>query len=99
MPFWMAGSTLLNVLLLLPFERLNNSAWHLATAALAIQVLAVVFSLIAPAPINARIAKWTPESLPQDWSAQEKRWDVYHSVRTCGLVLAFALLPLSIGAR
>src|SRR5258707_269285 len=33
MPFWMAGSTLLNLSLLLPFEHLNKSAWHLAATA------------------------------------------------------------------
>jgi uncharacterized membrane protein len=99
MPFWMSGSTVLNFLLLLPFERLNRSAWHFAAIAFVIQVFAVVFSLLAPVPINNRIAKWTPTSLPGDWRSQEHRWDVYHFVRTCGLVLAFALLVLSFGAR
>ena len=97
MPFWFAGSTLLNLLLLLPFANLNPSAWHLAAIALAIQVCAVVFSLIGPVPINNRIAKWSPESLPEDWQAQERRWDLYHWLRTCGLVLAFAFLVLSVG--
>ncbi|MGB6943818.1 MAG: hypothetical protein WBE37_15575, partial [Bryobacteraceae bacterium] len=50
MPFWMAGSTLLNLLLLLPFEHLNSAAWHLAAIAFMIQVLAVLFSLIGPVP-------------------------------------------------
>jgi hypothetical protein len=72
MPFWMAGSTLLNLLLLPPFEHLNKPAWHLAAIALGIQILAVVFSLLGPVPINNRIAKWTPESLPSDWQAQER---------------------------
>jgi hypothetical protein len=99
MPFWMAGSTLLNLLLLMPFEHLNESAWRLAAIAFAIQAIAVVFSLIAPVPINNRIAKWTPNSLPEDWSAQEHRWDIYHSLRTCGLILAFASLALSFRAR
>lgn len=99
MPFWMAGSTLLNLLLILPFEHLNESAWRLAAVAFAIQVLAVVFSLVAPVPINNRIAKWTPKSIPEDWNAQEHRWDMYHFVRTCGLVVAFALLSLSFSAR
>ena len=99
MPFWMAGSALLNLLLLLPFENLTQSAWRLAAIAFAIQVVAVVFSLIAPVPINNRITKWTPKSLPEDWGAQEHRWDIYHFVRTCGLVLAFALLALSFGTR
>ncbi len=97
MPFWMSASTLLNLLLLLPFEHLSESAWRLVAIAFALQVLAVVFSLAFPVPINNRIAKWTPDSLPADWQTQERRWDTYHWLRTCGLVVAFALLVLSLG--
>ena len=99
MPFWMAASTLLNLLLLLPFAHLNGSAWRFAAIALAIQVVAVLFSLAAPVPINNRIAKWTPKSLPSDWRALEHRWDLYHWLRTSGLVAAFVLLALSIAAH
>jgi len=99
MPFWMAGSTLLNLLLLLPFEHLNKTAWRLASIAFAIQVFAVLFSLVGPVPINNRIVKWTPQSLPDDWQVQERRWDLFHWVRTCGLVVAFAVLILSVGVR
>jgi uncharacterized membrane protein len=99
MPFWMAGSTLLNLLLLLPFEHLNDSAWRFAAVAFTIQLFAVVFSLVGLVPINNRIAKWVPESLPEDWQAQEHRWDQYHWMRTCGLILAFAILVLSLGTR
>jgi uncharacterized membrane protein len=99
MPFWMAGSALLNLLLLLPFEHLNESAWRFAAVAFTIQVFAVVFSLVGPVPINNRIVKWTPESLPEDWQAQEHRWDRYHWLRTCGLIVAFAILILSVGVR
>jgi len=99
MPFWMSGSTLFSLLVILPFEHLNASAWRLAAVAFAIQVLAVVFSLVAPVPINNRIAKWTPKSLPEDWNAQEHRWDLYHLGRTCALIVAFALLALSFSAR
>jgi hypothetical protein len=99
MPFWMAGSTLLNLRLLLSFEHLNESAWRFAAIALAIQALAVLFSLVAPVPINKRIAKWTPKSLPEDWSTQQHRWDAYHFGRAFGLVLAFAVLAVSFGAR
>ena len=97
MPFWMTGSTLLNLLLLLPVGHLNSAAWHLAAIALTIQVCAVLFSLAGPVPINNRIAKWTPESLPKNWRAQEHRWDLYHWLRTCGLVAAFAILVVSVG--
>jgi uncharacterized membrane protein len=98
MPFWMVGSAVLNLLLLLPFAHLSKGAWRLAAIALGIQVFAVAFSLVGPVPINNRVAKWTPKSLPADWKAQEDRWDLYHWVRTCGLVVAFALLVLMVGA-
>jgi uncharacterized membrane protein len=99
MPFWMAGSALLNLLLLLPFENLNVSAWRFAAVAFTIQVFAVAFSLVGPVPINNRIAKWTPESLPEDWRAQEHRWDQYHWLRTCLLIVAFAMLVFSVRVR
>jgi hypothetical protein len=95
MPFWMATSTLLNLLLLLPFEHLGVLAGHLAQMAFAIQVFAVIFSLVGPVPINNRIKLWTPTQLPADWKAQEHRWDLYHWIRTAGLIIAFALLILS----
>ena len=99
MPFWMTGSTLLNLMVLLPFQHLDDRAWRLAAIAFALQVLAVVFSLIGPVPINNRIAKWSPETLPSDWRSQEHRWDLYHWFRTGGLVAAFVILALSIAAR
>ena len=95
MPFWMAGSTLLNILVLLPFERLSDSAWRLAAVALVIQIIAIVFSLLAPVPINNQIVTWTPGSIPDNWMSLERRWDVYHWFRTWGLIIAFALLVLS----
>lgn len=99
MPFWMTLSTLLNLLLLFRFERLSSLAWNFAAIAFAIQVLAVLFSLIAPVPINNRIARWTPTSIPNNWQSLEHRWDVYHWFRTGALVVAFALLAASLGVR
>ena len=99
MPFWMGGSTILNLLVVLPFGHLSGAAWRFAAVALAIQISAVVFSLVGPVPINNRIAKWTPKSLPEDWRAQEHRWDQYHWLRTCGLIVGFAILVISVGGR
>lgn len=96
MPFWMGGSTLLSLLLLLPFAHLTQPAWRLAAIAAGLQVAAVIFSLAGPVPINNRTAKWTPESLPDDWKAQERIWDLYHWIRTGGLIVAFALLVCSV---
>jgi hypothetical protein len=99
MPFWMAGATLLNLLLLLPFEDLSRTAWRLAAISAVIQVAAVVFSLVGLVPINNRIAKWTATTLPANWQAQERRWDSYHWFRTVGLVAGFFILILSATTR
>ncbi|HVJ04367.1 MAG TPA: DUF1772 domain-containing protein [Candidatus Saccharimonadales bacterium] len=99
MPFWMAGSTLLNLILLLRFEHLTPPAWRLAAMACAIQIGAVLFSVAGPVPINNRVKTWTMQSLPVDWKAQEHRWDLYHWLRTCGLIVAFAMLVISMASR
>jgi hypothetical protein len=99
MPFWMAVSTLLNLLLLVPFGHSNRFVWRINAIALTIQVAAVGFSLIGPVPINNRIVSWAPDSLPGDWHVQEHRWDVYHWLRTLGLFVAFLLLALGLAAR
>jgi len=99
MPFWMAGSTLLNLLLLLPFVGLSGLSWRLAAISFAIQIGAVAFSLIGPVPINNRIMKWTSENLPADWKEQESRWNSYHLGRTNALISAFGLLICSLAVR
>ena len=96
MPFWMGGSALLNILLVLLSQNRDSIPWRLNAVAMVIQIAAVFFSLIGPVPINNRIAKWTPASLPADWKQQEQRWDYYHWARTFGLIVGFVLLVLGI---
>jgi hypothetical protein len=86
MPFWMATSAVLNLPLLLPFEPLTKSSWRLALMAFAIQVVAILCSLVAPVPINNRMANWTPQS---DWKAQEGCWEACHWFGTSILIGAF----------
>lgn len=99
MPFWMAGSAMLNLVLLLPFIELDGVARMLAAVAFGIQFLAVVFSLVAPVPINNRISRWEVSSLPGDWRRLEHRWDIYHWFRTGALIIAFGLLSMSLVFR
>lgn len=99
MPLWMGGSMVLNVLLLLPFQHLNGTAWRFAAIAFAIQLVTILFSVSVPVPINNQISKWKVGSLPENWREMERRWDVYHWLRTFGLVIAFVLLILSLVDR
>jgi hypothetical protein len=98
-PFWMVSSTLLCLLLLLPCFQVFGPPRRLVEIAAAIQVAAVVFSLLGPVPINNRIARWTLETRPNDWNTQERRWDLYHWIRTFGLLIGFTLLVISLGLR
>ena len=99
MPFWMATSTLLNLALLPAFEGLKGTARRFATIAFVIQLSAVLFSVIFPVPINNRIMQWTPATIPQNWQAQERRWDAFHLFRTVALIASFILLTLSLAVR
>ena len=81
------------------WPHLTGLAWRFAAIAFAIQALMCIFSLLGPVPINNRIIKWTPQSLPANWKTQESRWDLYHWFRTCCLIAAFALLTVSLGLR
>jgi hypothetical protein len=74
MSFWMACSTLLDLVVLLPFQLLSHPARQVAVIAFCIQLVAVVFSLVFPVPINNRSMNWTPETPPADWKQQEHRW-------------------------
>lgn len=96
MPGWMITSTRLNLLLLFTFARLSHKGWDLAAIAFGLQVFSLFFSVIAPVPINNRVAKWTATSLPSDWQAQIRRWDQHHAFRTLVLLIAFTLLIVAV---
>jgi hypothetical protein len=48
---------------------------------------------VGNAPVNARVAAWTPATLPPDWSAWRDRWETAHAV-SAGLAL-LALIALA----
>ena len=95
MPFWMAGSAVLNLFLILPFEHLTGLSWRFAAIAFAIQALMIVFSLLGPVPINNRIIKWTPQSLPANWKTQESRWEDRKSTRLKSSHRSLSRMPSS----
>lgn len=51
-------------------------------------VLATVFTIAFPAPLNARIAQWDPENPPEDWREMRHRWDRWHLGRTLWLLMS-----------
>jgi hypothetical protein len=75
-------------------ERESRPPLALATAGLAGTLVAYA---VGNAPVNARVAAWTPATLPPDWPAWRDRWETAHAV-TAGLALV-ALIALALPAR
>ena len=95
MPFWMAATLLLHLILL-------GLTWHwpaLATvlllAATLLWLAIIVFSVVGPVPINNRVKAWDLQKLPPDWQAQRRRWDRLHAIRVVMIASAFLALVLS----
>ncbi len=95
MPFWMAATVLLHLILL-------SLTWHwpapntvLLLAATLLWIVIIVFSLVGPVPINDQVKAWDPRKLPPDWQEQRRRWDRLNAVRVVMIALAFLALVLS----
>jgi uncharacterized membrane protein len=95
MPFWYA----LSLLLSLAATFLAHAAWDtprwLALSSAVVLALMIVYSLLLPVPINNRIARWQPDSLPPDWRELRRRWDTLHAIRVVFLIVALVLLVAS----
>jgi hypothetical protein len=61
-------------------------AWVCFVAAFAPVWIGVV------APVNREVARWTPGSVPTDWTRWRRRWDLGHAVRFGLHLIGFGLL-------
>ena len=68
----------------------------LTLAALLSIALALVVWQLHNGPVNAAVARWTPQSLPGDWTTYRDRWENAHAVRAGLYTLALALLSGSV---
>lgn len=88
MPFWYAAVFVLTAWVTWIGPPLRTVAGELLLASTILWLLAIVYTLIFPAPLNSRIAHWQLKSLPEDWKAQGLRWDHYHAFRMVVLMAA-----------
>ncbi len=88
MPFWYVAVFLLTAAVTWIGPPLSTVDGKLLLASLILWLLAIVYTLIFPAPLNSKIAHWQLQSLPADWKAQGVRWDHYHALRMVMLVAA-----------
>ena len=64
MPFWMASTFVLHLVLLAATWRWPSLRSLLLCLAAAMWLVIIVFSLVGPVPINERVKAWTVDKLP-----------------------------------
>ncbi len=97
MPFWMAATLLLHLILL-------GLTWHwpalptvLLLAATLLWFAIILFSVCGPVPINDRVKAWDIGKLPPDWQEQRQLWDRLNAIRV--VMIASAFLALIVGYK
>jgi len=97
MPLWYALSLVFAILqmLIMRAAPAAPAARWLCCAAAMLLALIIVHTILLPAPINNRIARWDIDRLPTDWLSMRRRWDLYHRVRVLLLIVVMVLLILS----
>jgi Domain of unknown function (DUF1772) len=94
MPFWYAISLVFAILQMLIMRAAPAARW-LCCAAAILLALIIVLTILLPASINNRIARWDIDRLPTDWLSMRRLWDLYHRVRVFLLIVVQLLLILS----
>ncbi len=92
MPFWMASTFVLHLVLLAATWRWPSLRSLLLCLAAAMWLVIIVFSLVGPVPINERVKAWTVDKLPTDWERQRRRWDAMNAIRVVMIAAAFMAL-------
>jgi uncharacterized membrane protein len=92
MPFWYAAVFLLTAAVTWIGPPFTSTSGKLLLASSVLWLLAIVYSLIFPAPLNSRIAAWQLQSLPPTWRSEAQRWDRLHALRMAVLLAALVCL-------
>jgi MFS superfamily sulfate permease-like transporter len=92
MPFWMAATFLLHLILLVLTWRWPALSTVLLLLATLLWLAVIVFSVVGPVPINNRVKTWDLQNPPPDWRQQRRQWDQLNSIRVVMIASAFLTL-------
>jgi hypothetical protein len=92
MPFWMAATSLLHLVLLVVTWNWPAISTVLLLVATLLWLIIIIFSVVGPVPINNRVKAWDIQNLPSDWREQRRRWDQLNAIRVVMIVAAFLAL-------
>jgi uncharacterized membrane protein len=97
MPFWYA--LCLALLIAEAYVRRHGAHAPLLDAAVAVWVIAIVYTVTLMVPINNRLAQMNPDSPFPEWRCKHALWDKLHRLRILMLGMAMACLVWSIVSR
>lgn len=96
MPVWYVLTFLLSLSLTYVVQPRWTVQWWLVVCATLLFFLVIIYTLILPVPINNKIARLQPDSLPLNWVDLRQRWDKLHAIRVFFLIIALILLVASV---
>ena len=92
MPFWMVGTALFHLVLLVVTWNWPAISTVLLLVATLLWLIICIFSVVGPVPINNRVKAWDIRNLPPDWREQRRRWDQLNAIRVVMIAAAFVAL-------
>ena len=95
MPIVVVGALLGGIVLAILSPGVHSLSGELAIAGSVCYVAVLVISLSTNVPINNRVARWSVQSPPADWTRIRASWVRFHVVRTLFSLPAFACYILA----
>ena len=95
MPIVVVGAILGGLVLAIPFQGIHSLSGKLAIAGCLSYVAVLAIALSTDVRINKKIARWSVESPPSDWSPIRARWVRFHIIRTLFSLPGFAFYVLA----
>jgi uncharacterized membrane protein len=95
MPFVVMGAVLGGIVLAIFGRGIHSLSGELAIAGSVCYAAVIAISLPTNLRINKQIARWSVQSLPNDWTVIRTSWVRFHIVRTLFSLPAFACYMLA----
>jgi uncharacterized membrane protein len=95
MPIVVMGALLGGIVLAILSPGIHSLSGQLAIAGAVCYAAIIAITLPTDLRINNRIARWTVQSLPNDWTAIRDSWVRFHIIRTLVSLPAFACYILA----
>ena len=95
MPIVVMGAVLGGIVLAILSGRIHSLSGELAIAGSVCYAAVIAIALLTDVRINKQVARWSVQSLPDDWTLIRASWVRFHILRTLFSLPAFACYILA----